>query len=379
MIGRGEGGIRAKSKGREWFLKGLLVLLPILVTLFLLEGITRIIFNPVDYLQPALVADPVLGHKVRAKSAGHDDWGFRNRSVPDRVDIVAIGDSQTYGVSAKASESWPAILSKESERSVYNLSLGGYGPVEYEYLLKHKALTLKPSRIIVGLYLGNDILDAYNRATRSASTSNSVPSIDIDNSRLPTKKLGKLRNYLSRHSMLYRLTTLSMGERLRRAEMAMTMRDSSNLTVLKDKGGNVITGFTPDKRQLALDINREEVQKGLQLTKTVIDDIYKICETHSVDLLIVLIPTKESVCLNQLNTTVHPSPEEMHTLSKSEDYIRQQLLMFMTSANIAHIDLLPHFRKALQHQQLYPANFDGHPNEKGYSVIAGAIIKSLQK
>ena len=105
--------------------------------------------------------DETLRYRVEPYTAAHDGWGYRNRYVPDRADIVAIGDSQTYGTSALAKYSWPSTLKRVTGREVYNLSLGGYGPAEYFYLMEHKALLLKPDLIIAGFYLGNDLADTY--------------------------------------------------------------------------------------------------------------------------------------------------------------------------------------------------------------------------
>jgi lysophospholipase L1-like esterase len=44
--------------------------------------------------------------------------------VADSAKIVTIGDSQAYGVSASAGNSWPAKLQKLMKADVYNLSLG---------------------------------------------------------------------------------------------------------------------------------------------------------------------------------------------------------------------------------------------------------------
>ena len=46
--------------------------------------------------------DDVLGAVPSPSAmAGFDRWGFRNRKVPETVDIVAVGDSHTYGNTAK--------------------------------------------------------------------------------------------------------------------------------------------------------------------------------------------------------------------------------------------------------------------------------------
>ena len=78
-----------------------------------------------------LVPDPKLGIRLAADTGGHDGKGFRNDTVPGRVDIVAIGDSQTWGANAIRSEAWPQTLARLSGLSVYNMALGGYGREHY--------------------------------------------------------------------------------------------------------------------------------------------------------------------------------------------------------------------------------------------------------
>jgi hypothetical protein len=116
-------------------MNGTLFFIAFCVAMLLGEAVSRLFLNPVDFLVPKLAEDEILGRKVLPYSAGHDGWGFRNRSVPDSVDIVCIGDSQTYGVSAPAKFSWPETLGKLLNKSVYNLGLGGYNPLQYDYLL----------------------------------------------------------------------------------------------------------------------------------------------------------------------------------------------------------------------------------------------------
>ena len=118
-----------RSPIRRWSLQACLLLVSSVAASLLAEGVSRVVLNRVDYLAVDPLYDSVLGLRLAPHAAGHDEWGFRNREVPDSADIVTIGDSQTYGVSAPALLSWPAQLGKLTNRHVYNLALGGYGPV----------------------------------------------------------------------------------------------------------------------------------------------------------------------------------------------------------------------------------------------------------
>ena len=139
----------------------ILILISLVVSLLTAEGISRIVFDPIDFLKPSRVPDDVLRYRIEPGTGAHDRLGYRNKSVPDTAEIVAIGDSHTYGISARASESWPGALGRMTGKTVYNISLGGYGPAEYLYLMETEALALRPKIIIAGFYLGNDIKDSF--------------------------------------------------------------------------------------------------------------------------------------------------------------------------------------------------------------------------
>jgi len=144
-------------------LKNLLVLAVSLVfSLFFAELVARVVFDPVDYLNPTLVADDFLTVRIEGHTGGHDEWGFRNFRRPETANIVCIGDSMTYGISARARESWPAVLAKIRGDTVYNMGLGGYGPIQYLHLMRTLAIKLHPKIVIVGFFLGNDFFDVYN-------------------------------------------------------------------------------------------------------------------------------------------------------------------------------------------------------------------------
>ena len=85
-----------------------------------------------------------------------DDSGFRNPAIPERVDIVAIGDSLTYGNNVFWRESWPYKLATMTGRSVYNFGVGGYSVYQY-YQLFTQALKFRPKHVLIGLYVANDL------------------------------------------------------------------------------------------------------------------------------------------------------------------------------------------------------------------------------
>src|SRR5262249_53872259 len=135
----------------------------------------------------------------------------RNPTVPDAVDVVALGDSHTFGNTAKLREAWPAVLGRETGLSVYNMGLGGYGPNQYYHLLA-KGLSLRPKTVLVGLYLGDDFENAFSitygldywSALRQPGWG--PVNSDIWGDDEPPGRIKMARNWLSQHSFVYRLT-----------------------------------------------------------------------------------------------------------------------------------------------------------------------------
>src|SRR5262245_66274834 len=98
--------------------KLLLLFVSFVFSVLVAELLARVVFDPVDYLNPTLVADKFLNHRIEGHTGGHDEWGFRNARRPETADIVCIGDSMTYGNLALARGSWPGVLGTVRDRCV---------------------------------------------------------------------------------------------------------------------------------------------------------------------------------------------------------------------------------------------------------------------
>jgi len=205
--------MRVKSLFKNTLLLGMSCLLSLLVA----EAICRVFFDPIDILSPNIVRDDWLDLRIPANSGGHDALGFRNSDVPDSARIIAIGDSNTYGIAATHAESWPSQLAEQTGDTVYNMALGSYGPLQYLRLLETHALSLNPEVIVVGLYFGNDFYDAFRLANFNDKWKDYGDEISPE--RQPKKTLleaddsqaGKrfafARYWLARNSVLYRIGT----------------------------------------------------------------------------------------------------------------------------------------------------------------------------
>jgi lysophospholipase L1-like esterase len=373
-----------RSKRKAFLTACLLVAASSLGSLLVGEAFVRLIRDPVDYLLVDLAEDDVLGHKV-APGSGHDAWGFRNKAVPASAGIVAIGDSQTYGT-ASARNSWPAKLEKLLGEPVYNLSLGGYGPGQYYHLLKTKALELNPHLIVVGFYFGNDLLNSYGLIYRKEYWSHlrkagfviedEMVVSDTRRGRL----VGSLRNWLSHHSVLYRMFTIAFGDIFRFFELKYrSSRGDVDISILEDDE-KIRTGFTPGLRLRALDLTDSKVQEGLRLTLELFRQMKHLCDREVIGLLIVLIPTKESVFADIIEGNNKIANFDLiDQLIRNEREVNRLIKNYFVEQRISYVDVLPDLRSTLSHKLPYPTNQDGHPNALGYEIIAKAIERFLRE
>jgi len=362
----------------------LLLIATITLSLILSEIVVRQLFHPVDYLLPQTVTDPVLGHRVLPNTGGHDDWGYRNYSVPSNAEIVAIGDSHTYGVSATFQESWPAHLSRLKDTQVYNLALGGYGPLQYLHLLSTRALELKPETVVVGLFLGNDLVDSYRLVYSNQNWADyRNPLLQEDQSEQTEvtinwkekRFLNGVRNWLARRSVLYRIVTQSVAGNFVRANEFINTAPN----VIGLQYGEVRHLFLPEKQFSALDIEAQNVREGIRISKTAMKKIQLVSQANQIKLLIVLIPTKELVYSELFQEQFKSDlPVSLAQLFENENIIRDDFVQFFEKEKIAFIDVLPALRMAVsQGKDIYPLN-DGHTNGNGYLIIAKEINSVIQ-
>lgn len=361
------------------YLKNISILVfSVLLALLVTEGLARLFFDPIDFLKPRMVNDEILRYRIEPNTGAHDSWGFRNKYVPSSVEIVAIGDSHTYGFSATASNSWPKALERISEKDIYNLSLGGYGPAEYFYLMREKAIGLNPKMIIVGLYLGNDLKDSFN-AVYSVPIWKELRNQDISYSfeERTDDQSASLTDWLSSNSVLYRIVSSSfIGDNLRQQRR---IEKGEDIPILNLPEYEIKTAFTPDRRLRGLALSSPEVREGLTLTLNFFNKMNQLANENGIGFLVVIIPTKESVFTEYISK----SPElaenkKLSNLVQNEEVVSKLVKRYFGDHNIPFIDVLEPLRNAAGSEQIYPNNFGGHSNKNGYRIIAETINNNLE-
>jgi len=76
----------------------------------------------------------------------------------ERRMVVAIGDSFSLGVVPHPWHFTTVCERELQEVDVYNVGIPGAGPRQYLHLLQSEALPLRPERVVVALFIGNDVV-----------------------------------------------------------------------------------------------------------------------------------------------------------------------------------------------------------------------------
>lgn len=368
----------------------------IAVSLLLAEGAARLVIDSADFLNVDPVQDEFLGHKLAPGAGGHDELGFRNRAVPAQADIVAIGDSMTYGSGAPRDGAWPQQLSALSGSGVYNMGLGGYGPLQYLYLAGHQAKQFKPKQLLVGFYFGNDFIDAYmlpqnlqNWASwRQSDGAASAPSPSGSPAAAPaapkaSKRGAAFRDWLSRHSVLYgllRTTVLAPFAVAEQKTLADKMTPDERMSWSDPAAPNVKTVFTAQQRMSAQDQSQPNMREGMQITKKAFAALQDEADRQGIPLTVVLVPTRERIYCAYLKSTHAALPPAHLKLCDLEEANKAELVQSFKARGIAYVDPTPMMEAAVrEHVQIYPPTSDGHPTSLGHKVIAEAVLASLKQ
>lgn len=351
------------------------------------ELAARMFLHSADFLAIEPVADDILGMvPSKATRTGYDEWGFRNLKVPEHADIVAIGDSHTYGNTVRMEDSWPIVLGHLGGYTAYNMGMGGYGPNQYFYLLQTKALSLKPRLIICGLWMGDDFEQAYQMTYGLDYWSylRSMPSRKTNYNVWKPEDAPvwhkRIRIWLSRHSVVYQLMFHSslLGRLQGEAQIKVDPKVDRSVTALVVPEKHILEAFRPESDLRALDQQNPEIQEGMRITFKLLQDMKAICDQNHIQFLILVIPTKDSVFspLFEQRSDVALS-DVIRKVAFNERLAREKMFEFLKDNAIPYVDALPALQASTEHELYARTAQDMHPGRNGHNVIAGALFQTL--
>jgi hypothetical protein len=371
------------------------------------------IWQKADILTRPDCDDPFINDAQGAMSNGrpfcldHDSRGYRNRTALNQADIVALGDSFTYGTSI-LDAAWPSVLSARLKKQVYNMGLPGTGPL---LSLQHlpQALQLHPQIVIFGFYFGNDLYDDFTFAKAHGMLSKLIPQSTIAEItkadqvqsleakidvllrgalESKTTDVGKVRNFLAQNSRLYsflrkvknnffpdaikaRLTRI-LEPRYEDAVAGIQESQRPYVAPFSENGWKTI--LTAPYRLGAVDLSDVRIRAGLEIVKYSLVTMNKICADNHVRFIVALFPTKEFV----FHAKVHDVSKynSYKSAVEYEEIIKQQLLSVFKENHIDFVDPTNLLQNA--ESQTYYESADGHPNVVGHRIISTAIENHLK-
>lgn len=363
---------------RTLLIKFSLLLIWPVVMFFIAEVALRLLTDHPINRRSHSIPDPVLGRRLDPEFRGIDANGFRNSSVPDSADVVAIGDSHTYGHNAGDNECWPARLAELSGLRVYNFGIGGFGPIQYDVLIG-EALKLSPRDVIIGLYLANDLNDitegmsepfgvrwAMERGILAPGEAGPEPE-EADEREAPQGWAAWLMDESAVRSVL-------------KSSAGTKMIDPGKFFVVEDERAPTMFGL---KRMSAyssyMDLNDKDIAAAFELTKKLLGEAQARTLNAGARLHVALIPSKQRVYEPYLAARGIEAPPDLRRIAKSEAEITERIRKFMEEAGIPFVEIYPAMAAALEESGgLYSNEDNGHPVGAGYDVYARAIWAHLQ-
>ncbi len=367
-------------------------------------SLTRVVSSRVDFLlsdpySRRIIPDSELGSRFSPYSPGHDARGYRNPEALDAAEILAIGDSYTYGIGAESRDSWPGHLAELTGRSTYNAGIVGYGFCEYRTVLRHLG-ELDPEVVVIGVFTGNDLGDTY-RSVYQDGRCPGLRSMDadvleevrsLDSQRTIAEQAGDLgwevssevnqrsiRSWLSAHSSVYGLL-----RQLRQlvTEEPLSFASSAALPdrLAWDDVLSIRTVFkSPAMFQLTVDLADPRIREGMRISQEVLSVERDRLREEGTRLLVVLIPEKVTVYAELLRdvggTTL---PEDFFELARLDTNVADEFARFLTEEQIEFVRVAPALVTAVRGgHKVFPEWDDHHNNGAGYQIIAEEIMRVL--
>lgn len=388
---------------KRLFLWAMMVLIVVALTEASLN-VLCLVSDPVDRLLSSdprsmvPVADPRLGHRPNPAHPDHDANGFRNPSVPSQSAVVALGDSQTYGMGVLREEAWPRQLGLIGGVSVYSVAYGGYGP-GHNLLLLDEALEVRPRVVIATVYSGNDFFDGYKLVylngqlpeLRSTDPAVLAEIEDVEKQQPFTEQLNALRSdvggvlrsgweWLKRHSKL--VGVVRALKRAAELEPTWSMRlldpqVKSGLSQAFDDG-RVRTLFTSRYRFTAVNSGDPRMRAGHRVCLESIREMRDRVGAAGARLVVLMIPTKELVFKDAVEASGVTMPGVYRELVRCEEGVWEETEDYFASQGIDFIQGLSALRRCVSEGvNPYPESDDGHPNAVGHHAIAEGVLSAL--
>jgi lysophospholipase L1-like esterase len=361
-----------KTTKNSWLVYIVLPLTSVLLTFCAVELLMSV-FRPVPYsleVNGLYESDPYTGDRVKPNYSGVYPSGiparFNSLGLNDEertynkkagtFRILVLGDSFTAGSNLYREQVYPFLLEKLLNKTckipieVINAGVDGWDPFQYAQYYEHYGRKFEHDMVLVGLYIGNDIYEAFS-----------------DVSQFPNIVLG--RRVFAKNTIFTKLKII--------------FYKNSHITRLLMNTSPPIANFTrkncDDIDEFSLWFNKiflknyqkseAEAYPDVKFAVNQIQRIKNLADKTSIPVVVVMLPDEK-----QVNPTLQKKiiPESKH---KAYNFFMPQSMLqkMFDEIGVKSIDLLPIFLKSTD--CLYQN--DTHFSPAGQSLTAATIAHEI--
>jgi hypothetical protein len=356
------------------------------------------------YLPPGLLRHPSYRFPFVT-----DADGFRNpESDSTPIEVAALGDSFTDGMTLPAELTWPARLARLLGVSVRNYGTAGFGPGQELRVLREYVQARHPRRVVVGFFAGNDLVDAER-----------FESFQRDGGAFPSLGRGwKFKPVIARFDWFY-LASLYQGafgllaDREREpvdrwpspgvegysgedptAPPAARPGFDRGLFTVPVAGRVLRFAFLPPYlNRLTLSRQQLAASRGWELTRRSYREMQRLVRAQGGELVVLFIPSKSQVYLPLLEASFPgaelqralrlclggPPPPGLEFMMRNRLALNDLMREFCAEEGITFLDLTAELQSTLSagHNVYFPD--DSHWNAVGHETAAAALARLLRE
>jgi hypothetical protein len=221
--------------------------------------------------------------------------GFRESSSISDAEIIALGDSFTFGWGVNAPDSWVGRLESKIGKAIYNFGIHDASPRQelelLKFMLENYPDELRGSLVLWMIYEGNDLEDHYNEQVQRLGQPENVPLFEGTAVELPRR----LQVTLKRQSVI---------SQLGRADIRWNMgRDHKQVNPYEVDGIKLDNPFFESPKlgpKLFYRANVEratkpesyfESHKNIQALESVFEEMRSVSVAHDIDVVVIFAPS----------------------------------------------------------------------------------------
>lgn len=311
---------------------------------------------------------PDYAFRVKTDPLIFENIGFRDDGLDKEIYAIAIGDSFTWGYGVNNDEIWTEVMEDMLDKDIVNLGMPAFSIMQYAIMLKKYGLRFKPKVILIGFFTGNDYSDHSNfQEWKNAKTDINFYSYFSEKEKLKNKLKHERKQKKFRHRLSKALQNKSALYRfLRKTKIKAIIKARKNTIATKE--GTI--RFEPDLLlRNADESQKDNFIKDLATVERTLGKIKDVCLENSIDLYVVIIPTKEEVYCDYISNMLAFNEEEKDKMLDHYSAIKE----ICRYNDIKFIDLLPELRKNANLGKKLYFTHDGHWNKDGNSLVASII------